>query len=107
MQKIYADGVNVVPEVWEVLDKIKDFTDKVRSWHSTCHVPEIDTVTKSSLHACMQRHAGYAVSLGYAAAIHCAHTSSDLQQGNDRKMPSPRGIATVQIHLADSVCTPY
>lgn len=30
-EKIYADGVNVVPEVWEVLDKIKDFTDKVRS----------------------------------------------------------------------------
>ena len=29
-QEIYADGKNVVPEVWEVLDKIKGFTEKVR-----------------------------------------------------------------------------
>lgn len=26
-----TDGKNVVPEVWEVLDKIKDFSNKVRS----------------------------------------------------------------------------
>lgn len=25
------DGKNVVPDVWEVLDKIKAFTDKVRN----------------------------------------------------------------------------
>ena len=31
MQTIMCDGKNVVPEVWEVLDKIKDFTDRVRS----------------------------------------------------------------------------
>ena len=31
MQQIYADGKNVVPDVWEVLDKIEDFTEKVRS----------------------------------------------------------------------------
>lgn len=30
-QKIYVDGKNVVPEVWEVLDKIKAFSDRVRS----------------------------------------------------------------------------
>lgn len=28
---IKADGKNVVPEVWNVLDKIKDFSDKIRS----------------------------------------------------------------------------
>ena len=28
---IEADGRNVVPDVWEVLDKIKDFSKKVRS----------------------------------------------------------------------------
>jgi|EP00982_Pelagococcus_subviridis_P011798 glucose-6-phosphate isomerase len=27
---INVDGKNVVPQVWDVLDKIKDFTDKVR-----------------------------------------------------------------------------
>ncbi|CAD7701307.1 unnamed protein product [Ostreobium quekettii] len=30
-QKIIVDGKDVVPDVWEVLDKIKDFSDKVRS----------------------------------------------------------------------------
>lgn len=29
-QKIMVDGKDVVPDVWEVLDKIKRFTDKVR-----------------------------------------------------------------------------
>ncbi len=29
-QTIITDGKNVVPEVWEVLDKIKAFSDKVR-----------------------------------------------------------------------------
>nr|BAB17646.1 cytosolic phosphoglucose isomerase [Arabidopsis thaliana] len=28
---IKADGMNVVPEVWNVLDKIKEFSDKIRS----------------------------------------------------------------------------
>lgn len=28
-QKIMVDGRNVVPDVWEVLDKIKSFSDKV------------------------------------------------------------------------------
>lgn len=31
MQVIVADGKDVVPEVWQVLDKIKDFTNRVRS----------------------------------------------------------------------------
>ncbi|KAF3321603.1 glucose-6-phosphate isomerase, cytosolic [Carex littledalei] len=30
-KEIYCDGKNAVPEVWEVLDKIKDFSEKVRS----------------------------------------------------------------------------
>lgn len=30
-QEMLADGKNVVPEVWEVLDKIKDFSNRVRS----------------------------------------------------------------------------
>jgi len=30
-QKIIVDGKNVVPDVWDVLDKIKAFSDKVRS----------------------------------------------------------------------------
>lgn len=30
-QRIYVDGKNVVPEVWDVLDRIKDFTDRVRN----------------------------------------------------------------------------
>ncbi len=42
-QKIFVDGKNVVPDVWEVLDKIKDFSDKVRRTAegrdsgATCH----------------------------------------------------------------------
>lgn len=28
---IQSDGKNVVPEVWKVLDKIKEFSDRVRS----------------------------------------------------------------------------
>lgn len=28
---INSDGKNVVPDVWNVLDKIKDFSEKVRS----------------------------------------------------------------------------
>lgn len=30
-QTVITDGKNVVPDVWEVLDKIKDFSNKVRS----------------------------------------------------------------------------
>lgn len=30
-QKIMVDGKNVVPEVWDVLDKIKNFTEQVRT----------------------------------------------------------------------------
>lgn len=30
-QRIFVDGKNVVPEVWSVLDRIKDFSDRVRS----------------------------------------------------------------------------
>ena len=29
--RIHVDGEDVIPGVWEVLDKIKDFTDRVRS----------------------------------------------------------------------------
>lgn len=29
-ESIIVDGRDVVPDIWEVLDKIKDFTDKVR-----------------------------------------------------------------------------
>jgi glucose-6-phosphate isomerase len=29
--RTYVDGVDVVPDVWEVLDRIKDFSEKVRS----------------------------------------------------------------------------
>lgn len=33
-ETINSDGKNVVPDVWQVLDKIKEFSDKVRngSW---------------------------------------------------------------------------
>ncbi len=31
LQKIVVEGKDVVPEVWEVLDKIKGFTERVRS----------------------------------------------------------------------------
>lgn len=30
-QEMLADGKNVVPDVWEVLDKIKDFSERVRN----------------------------------------------------------------------------
>ena len=33
-QEIVADGKNVVPDVWDVLDKIKSFSDKV--WLQAC-----------------------------------------------------------------------
>jgi hypothetical protein len=29
LQKILVDGRNVVPDVWDVLDKIKNFSEKV------------------------------------------------------------------------------
>ncbi|BDA44166.1 Glucose-6-phosphate isomerase, cytosolic 1 [Coccomyxa sp. Obi] len=45
-KKIMADGVDVVPEVWQVLDKIKDFSDKVRSgeWLGATGKPLTDVV---------------------------------------------------------------
>jgi hypothetical protein len=33
MQTIMADGRNVVPDVWETLDKIKGFSEKVGLEH--------------------------------------------------------------------------
>lgn len=36
VQKIYDGRKNVVPEVWEVLDKIKDFTEKVQMQCMCC-----------------------------------------------------------------------
>ncbi|KAL6570021.1 hypothetical protein OROMI_014535 [Orobanche minor] len=30
---IQSDGTNVVREVWQVLDKIKDFSKRIRTWH--------------------------------------------------------------------------
>ena len=46
VQKIMADGADVVPEVWQVLDKIKDFSDKVRSgeWLGATGKPLTDVV---------------------------------------------------------------
>ena len=46
LQKIVADGVDVVPDVWQVLDKIKDFSDKVRSgeWVGATGKPLTDVV---------------------------------------------------------------
>lgn len=29
-----ADGKNVVPDVWETLDKIKGFSEKVQTWNA-------------------------------------------------------------------------
>ncbi len=45
MQTINADGKNVVPDVWEVLDKIKGFSEKVRNgeWKGATGKP-IDSV---------------------------------------------------------------
>lgn len=46
-QVIVSDGKNVVPEVWDVLDKIKDFTNKVRNgeWLGATGKPLTDVVT--------------------------------------------------------------
>ena len=35
---IQSDGKNVVPDVWHVLDKIKAFSDRVRSGSWVMHV---------------------------------------------------------------------
>eukprot|EP00850_Spirogloea_muscicola_P018705 SM000174S03360 [mRNA] locus=s174:107549:113419:- [translate_table: standard] len=45
-ETIMVDGKNVVPEVWEVLDKIKAFTDRVRSgeWVGATGKPLTDVV---------------------------------------------------------------
>ncbi|CAK0773032.1 hypothetical protein CVIRNUC_004023 [Coccomyxa viridis] len=45
-KEIYTDGADVVPEVWQVLDKIKDFTDKVRdgTWLGATGQPLTDVV---------------------------------------------------------------
>ncbi|MEW5303608.1 MAG: hypothetical protein WDW36_006284 [Sanguina aurantia] len=45
-QKIMVEGKDVVPEVWEVLDKIKSFTDKVRNgeWLGATGKPLKDVV---------------------------------------------------------------
>ena len=35
--QVYVDGANVVPDVWEVLDKIKDFSGGcilLANWHA-------------------------------------------------------------------------
>ncbi len=46
LQKIYDGRTNVVPEVWEVLDQIKAFTDKVRKgeWLGVTGKPLKDVV---------------------------------------------------------------
>ena len=46
LQKLVTDGVDVVPGVWEVLDKIKSFSDKVRSgeWLGATGKPLTDVV---------------------------------------------------------------
>jgi len=46
-KEIYSDGKNVVPEVWEVLDKIKYFSEKVRSgaWIGATGKPLKDVVS--------------------------------------------------------------
>lgn len=46
MQVIKVDGKNVVPDVWEVLDKIKTFSDKVRNgeWKGVTGKPLKDVV---------------------------------------------------------------
>ena len=46
LEKIVADGTDVVPDVWQVLDKIKDFSDKVRSgeWLGATGKPLTDVV---------------------------------------------------------------
>jgi glucose-6-phosphate isomerase len=46
VQQIFTDGADVVPDVWQVLDKIKTFTDKVRSgtWLGATGKPLTDVV---------------------------------------------------------------
>ncbi len=46
VQKVFTEGKDVVPEVWEVLDKIKDFSDKVRNgeWLGVTGKPLTDVV---------------------------------------------------------------
>ena len=46
VQKIIVEGKDVVPEVWEVLDKIKGFSEKVRSgeWKGATGKPLKDVV---------------------------------------------------------------
>ena len=46
LQKIVVEGKDVVPEVWEVLDKIKDFSERVRSgeWKGATGKPLKDVV---------------------------------------------------------------
>ena len=46
MQVVKDNGKNVVPEVWEVLDKIKAFSNKVRSeeWLGATGKPLKDVV---------------------------------------------------------------
>lgn len=43
---LYVDGKDVVPDVWDVLDRIKDFTDRVRSgtWLGATGKPLTDVV---------------------------------------------------------------
>lgn len=44
---IHSDGKNVVPDVWNVLDKIKEFSDKVRSgsWVGATGKPLTDVIS--------------------------------------------------------------
>ncbi|KAG7670280.1 hypothetical protein Ndes2526B_g00020 [Nannochloris sp. 'desiccata'] len=44
--RVYVDGEDVVPGIWEVLDRIKDFTEKVRSgeWVGVSGKPLTDVV---------------------------------------------------------------
>lgn len=46
LQQINTDGADVVPEVWQVLDKIKSFTDKIRdgTWLGATGKPLTDVV---------------------------------------------------------------
>ena len=44
--RIYVDGEDIVPGVWEVLDRIKDFTEKIRSgeWKGVSGKPLMNVV---------------------------------------------------------------
>lgn len=46
VQKIVVEGQNVVDDVWEVLDKIKDFTEAIRNeeWKGVTGKPLKDVV---------------------------------------------------------------